>query len=251
MMPGRIAIVIGAAVSVCCAQGSEQFDVASVKQSVAEPGSRGMSGPTPGGFTGVNAPLRLYISFAYNVRSDQVFGPDWIDSGRFDIVAKKDGQNSLDGTRAMMRNLLAERFRLVAHRETRDVPVYALTVGKDGAKHLVKATADEEESVRPLPLGRGKGRRFQFRGVTMAYLSFFLGKLVPLDRLSVDLTGIQGRFDFDLDIPDRDAQTEPMDYQISVVFPAVFAQLGLKVEARKAPVEVVAIDSALRVPTAN
>ena len=85
----------------------------------------------------------------------------------------------------------------------------------------------------------------------MADFSFFLGKLETLDRASVDLTGVEGRFDFDLDVPDRDAQTEPMDYQISVVFPAVFAQLGLKVEARKAPIEVVVVDSALRVPTRN
>src|SRR6185312_7628339 len=226
-------------------------DVASVKVSPAEPGTRGKSGPTLGGFTGLNAQLRQFVSFAYDVRTDQVFGPDWIDSLRFDIIAKKDGQNSVDRTRAMMRALLDERFHLVAHRETREVPVYALTVGKEGAKHLEKAAAGETESVRPFALGAGKGRRFQFRGVTMVYLSFFLGKLQILDRPSVDLTGMEGRFDFDLDIPDRDAQTEPLDYQISLVFPAVYAQLGLKVEARKAPLEIVVVDSALRVPTAN
>ena len=85
----------------------------------------------------------------------------------------------------------------------------------------------------------------------MAYLAFFLGKLGPLDRASVDLTGVEGRFDFDLDIPDRDADTAPNDYPISVVFPAIYTQLGLKVEARKAPVDVVVIDAALRVPIAN
>jgi uncharacterized protein (TIGR03435 family) len=243
----RSAIVVAATVLLCHAQS---FDVASVKHSSAAADSHGMSGPTPGGFTGVNAPLRQYVSFAYDMRSDQIFGPDWIDSERFDIAAKAEGAVPPDRVRVMLRNLLEERFHLMTHRETREVPVYALTVGKDGTKHLDKAAADSAESVRPLPLGTGKGR-FQFRNVTMAYLSFFLGKLAPLDRASVDLTGIEGRFDFDLDIPDREAGTEALDYPISVVFPAVYAQLGLRVEARKAPVEVVVVDSALRVPTAN
>ena len=248
MVLRRSAVVMAAAALLCHAQS---FDVASVKPSGAPPDSHGMSGPTPSGFTGSNAPLKQYVSFAYDMRSDLVFGPDWIDSERFDIAAKAQGAVPSDRLRVMLRNLLEERFHLVAHRETREVPVYALTVGKDGTKHLNEAASGGAESVRPLPLGAGKGRRFEFRSVTMSYLSFFLGKLGPLDRASVDLTGIEGRFDFDLDIPDRDADTAPADYPISVVFPAVYAQLGLKVEARKAPVEVIVVDAALRVPTAN
>jgi uncharacterized protein (TIGR03435 family) len=243
----RSGIVMAAAVLVCYGQS---FDVASVRASSAPVDSHGISGPTPGGFTGVNAPLRQYVSFAYDLRSDLVFGPDWIGSDRFDITAKAGGAVPADRLRAMLRNLLEERFHLVAHRETREVPVYALTIGKDGAKHLNKAAEGGPESVRPLYPVPGK-RRFEFRNVTMAYLSFFLGKLGPLDRAFADLTGLDGRFDFDLDIPDREADATPADYSISVVFPAVYAQLGLKVEARKAPVDVVVVDKADRIPTPN
>jgi uncharacterized protein (TIGR03435 family) len=243
----RCAVVMAAAALLCHAQS---FDVASVKLSSAPADGHGMSGPTPGGFTGSNAPLRQYVSFAYDMRSDLIFGPDWIGAERFDIVSRKEGPIPIGSMRVMLRNLLEERFHLVAHRETREVPVYALTVGKDGTKHLDKAAAGGAESVRPLYPGPGK-RRFEFRSVTMSYLAFFLGKLGPLDRASVDLTGIDGRFDFDLDIPDRDADTASADYPISLVFRAIYTQLGLRVEARKAPVEVLVVDSALRVPTAN
>lgn len=95
-----------------------------------------------GGFTGVNVPLKQYFSFAYDRRSDLVFGLDWIGSDRFDIAAKTQDAVPPDRLRAMMRNLLEERFHLVAHRETREVPVYALTVGKDGQKHFGLHRAD-------------------------------------------------------------------------------------------------------------
>lgn len=249
------AILVAAAVAPGYSQSVDPsavvFDVASVKPSDAAPDSHGIMGPSPGGFTGYNMPLRQYVAFAYDMRPDLIMGPDWAASARFDVAAKGQAAIPLDRARIMMRNLLEERFHLSVHRETRQVPVYALVVGKEGPKHLEKAAADSPDSVRPFPLGPGKGRRFLFRNETISYLSFFLGKLAPLDRTCIDLTGLAGGFDLSLEIPDRDADTAPLDYQISVVFPAVYSQLGLKVEGRKTPTEVLVIDNADRLPTAN
>ncbi len=133
----RCAVVVAAAALLCQAQS---FDVASVKPSVARADSHGISGPTPDGFSGINAPLRQYVAFAWDMRSDLVFGPDWIGLDRFDIAAKAQGAVQPDTLRAMLRNLLEERFDLVAHRDIREVPVYALTVGKDGVKHCRRPT---------------------------------------------------------------------------------------------------------------
>ena len=109
------------------------FDVASVKPSV--PGSSG-GGITPGptGLTARNVTLLFCIRIAYDVQDYQVSGPNWVSTEQYDIVAKTVAQVNQDQLRLMLQALLAERFKLVLHREDRTRSVYELVIGKNGPK---------------------------------------------------------------------------------------------------------------------
>jgi uncharacterized protein (TIGR03435 family) len=150
----------------------------------------------------------------------------------------------------MLRKLLEERFHLAAHRETRVLPVYALLVGKEGPRHLEKSTDDGPETTQPSGIRRDGTQHWALRNATMADFAFFVGKLAHLDVPAVDSTGIDGKFNFTFDLLARDPETSPLEYQ-SVVFPALSAQLGLTIDRRKAPTEVLVIDNVDKVPTEN
>src|SRR5215469_4730848 len=109
------------------------FEVASVKRS--QPGGRGTSvGTDPGRLTIRNATLKFCIGWSYGVKDYQISGPGWLDSEHFDIVAKAE-RGALEGRlRLMLQAVLTDRFKLALHRETKELPVYALTVVKEGAK---------------------------------------------------------------------------------------------------------------------
>jgi len=117
------------------------FDVASVKPSA--PGSSG-GGITPGptGLTGRNVTLLFCLRIAYDVQDYQVSGPNWLSTEQYDIVAKTGAPVNQDQLRLMLRTLLAERFKLVLHREERTRSLYELVVGKNGPK-LMETKVDE------------------------------------------------------------------------------------------------------------
>lgn len=125
-----------------------EFDVASVKTNTSGPMMQ-MMRTVPSEFRLTNIPLRLLVSLAYRLSSYQmVGGPSWMDSERFDIVAKAPAGSTPDQTTLMIRGLLADRFKLKVHSETREVPIYALVLarsdGKLGSK-LSKSTDDCEK----------------------------------------------------------------------------------------------------------
>src|SRR5207248_5001548 len=115
---------------------SLKFEVASLKAS--QPGGRGGGiRPAPGGerYQATNIPLRLMIMVAYRIKADQVAGgPGWIDTDLYDMNAKAERPSSVEELHVMLQNLLAERFKLQFHRETKELPVYALSVDKNGPK---------------------------------------------------------------------------------------------------------------------
>lgn len=273
--------------AVCCAFALVQqppklaFEVASIKPS--EPMSMGMVRirmNTDGGmlrFSGVS--LKDCIRVAYRVRDSQVQGPDWIGGTRFDIVAKLPEGAKQDQVAEMLQSLLAERFHLEAHRDSKVHPVYALLTAKNGPK--LKPAA-EQPSPKPAE-GRGPDGGGP-RGATMitmdpagAHLkapSATLGRLAEMishfcDRPVVDLTGIEGAYDFDLVFtpqslprmagpgpmmppPGGGERAEPDAPREGA--PSIFEALqlyGLKLEARKAPLETVVIDRIDRQPTEN
>jgi uncharacterized protein (TIGR03435 family) len=253
------------------------FEVTSVKPNPSgQPGSR--LEPLPGGrFNAVNVPAIGLVRFAYDLPAFQVLGgPDWLESERFDIAATAGGNVPLEQTRAMLRRVLAERFALAAHTETRELPVYALVMARSDGRlgpHLRRTQADcaREQSFQPgigpspsggppscgyfgfsadtnLPAGRGG---LAVRGLTMAR---FARSLVPMVRRSVvDQTGLTGYFDAEFDFlselpppPPPPGMPNPWTEPFVSVFTVLPEQLGLKLDSRRGPVEVLVIDAAQR-----
>jgi bla regulator protein BlaR1 len=246
------------------------FEVASIKPNkTGEPNVSLMF--TPNGFHATNAPLREVIQLAYQVQEFQLSGgPPWINSERYDIVAKVDGSVAekvdkldMDQHRAMLRPLLEDRFHLKVHQETKELPVYALLVGKNGPKlHEAKPNDTYPDGIKdPDGVARSGLMRMGPGGLTaqglpMATIVRLLSQ--QLGRTVVDKTGLTGIYDVNLKwTPDSgpasmmgaDSKPTP-DTSGPSIFTAIQEQLGLKLESRKGPVEVLVIDSAER-PSAN
>jgi uncharacterized protein (TIGR03435 family) len=215
-----------------------QFEVASVKPSA--PGSRGPTiyNPTRGRFAIDSITTKALIAYAYDVREFQISGgPNWVGSEEYNIVAKPQGEPSNEKILAMTRSLLAERFNLTLHHESKEMPVLALTVAKGGPRlHPSEATGGPEV--------RGGRGRLVARNVTMGMLAAQLAGRV-LDRPVLDRTEIAGKFDVDLEwTPVERADLGPS------IFTALQEQLGLKLETQKGVVDVLVIDHVER-PSAN
>lgn len=204
--------------------------------------------------------LRFFIQNAYGVRPFQISGgPDWINSEGYDIEAKAEGDPSPEEMHRMMQTLLEERFRLKMHRETKELPVYALTPAKGGLK-LTDAKEIACIETEPTPCGRaivsiGRMNGVQVRGgrVSMAEFIRVLSNL--LGRAVIDRTDFTGMFDVGLTFALDDAidglphPPGPPDETGQSIFVAV-QSLGLKLESTKAPVEVLVIDHIER-PSGN
>jgi uncharacterized protein (TIGR03435 family) len=229
-----------------------EFDVASVKPNQANDGHTSVD--RNGGVLRMgNVTLKYCITFAYSVTDSQVSGPGWIDSEKYDIVAKEPFGASTGQQPLMLRALLADRFKLAFHRETKELSVYGLVIAKNGPK--IKNDP---------PGGTGDGSRssspghLTSTGTTMAQLATFLaGPRAALGRPVVDKTGLNGVFSFTLDwTPDSlGGETGGMSQkeakQAPALLTAVQEQLGLRLEVQKAPVEILIVDRAEKVPTAN
>jgi uncharacterized protein (TIGR03435 family) len=268
---------------------AQKFEVASIKPNHANDGRR-MIGMRPGGrFTAAGISLKELLAFAYNVRDYQLSGlPSWADSDRYDIDAKPEGpmdgptpgkmrsdaemQTQRQKIGAMMADLLEQRFGLKIHRETKEMPVYALVVAKNGPK-LVESKPDAPDMV-PTPSGRGPapdaiatGGRGPIRGERMSIrpgeilaqempLSFLANQLSStLGRNVIDKTGLTGHYDIKLTWTPDDTEFarkngEPAPDSGPSIFTAVQEQLGLKLESSKAPVDLIVVDHVEK-PTEN
>jgi len=240
------------------------FEAATVKPNPNCTGGRGGGGsgmPAPGRLNATCLAARDLIQIAYGMFADgetqnphrpQVFdGPAWIDSETFDIVAKAEDNAPVARMYGpMMQLLLEDRFALKIHKETRQLPVYALTIPKNGAK--LPATA--EGSCTPLDLshpapagaiicGWGSVRMVKGNMVIDSHgstVAKFAGSLVEtLNRPVIDRTDLTGLFDIHLEFA---ADNAPPDATGASIFTAVQDQLGLKLTSEKGPVEVLVID---------
>jgi uncharacterized protein (TIGR03435 family) len=260
-----LALLAGFAVPVF-GQERQGFDVASVRPAASADG-RALLQATPGRLAMTNlAPRRLILN-AYDIQDYQlVGGPGWIDSDRYDIQAKAEGNptvRQMEGP--MLQVLLEERFKLLSHRETRQLAVYKLSVGKSGAKlrasqegsctpYFADAPPPTTKPGEPRPIFCG----FQFtarqglhgKGVTMAELAKTLSRtyVSMLGRNVIDGTGLTGAFDIDLTwaTDSAGAPAGAIDNAPDLAGPSIFTalqeQLGLKLESTKGPVEVLVID---------
>jgi uncharacterized protein (TIGR03435 family) len=230
-----------------------------------------MSLRSPGGgrLTVTNFPLDRVIRWAYRLQGFQLVGAGWTSSDRFDIIAKAEDNPPPDERQLqlMMRTLLADRFKLTVHSETRELPIYALALaGKLGA-NVRPSTMDcaaVEAAVRtggapPAPRAgerplcginiNGNGGNLIAGGVTMSQVALNLSSVVG--RTVVDRTALNGAFDLDLHwMPDQLPQQRIgtpevppiIDPNGASIFTALQEQLGLKLESTKGPVDVLVID---------
>jgi uncharacterized protein (TIGR03435 family) len=238
------------------ADANPTFEVATIKPSKPdEPGK--LFGVRAGKFKTINFTLGDMISAAYGVQAKQVIGtPDWVWTEKYDIDAQSDTPGMPSRTQLMneVQKLMADRFQLKFHRETRELSALILTVGKTGPK--LKAS---EGGPKGLP-----GLFFQGVGilnVTNATIPDFTGLMqsAVLDRPVVDHTGLTGKYDFRLKWTPDDAQLAQMGMKAPPteaadappnLFTALQEQLGLKLESGKAQVEVLVVDK-VEHPSAN
>jgi uncharacterized protein (TIGR03435 family) len=232
--------------------GADQFEVASVKPNrIATAGGEGAPREkitaSPGSLTMQSVSFQTCIKWAYGLRDFQISGPSWITSEKYDIAAKASGAASEQELRLMLRALLTDRFKLKTRMETKDKPVYELVVAKNGPKmHPAK---DDAPSFGPV------GGELVFQNFSMADLADRLSsRPFKLDLPVLDRTGLDGRFDFALKLASNAAELkhtlEGMEQGPSIL---VFFQdqLGLKLESRKGPIEMLIVESAEKIPAAN
>ncbi len=232
--------------------------------------------------------LKYYIATAYRVKQYQVSGPDWISSDRFDISATIPAGVSTTQMPEMLQRVIEERFQLKMHREKKDFPVYALEITKGGLKIVVNpADPDAAKSDANTPantnvsgsaqgisidFGRGSSytfanNRFEAKKLTMANVVRALE--LYTDRPVVDMTDLTGTYDFTLEVTAEDYQAMLVRAAVSAgvtlppqalklldgaTLPSLFDSLqkvGLKLDARKAPLDVLVIDEVRKTPTDN
>ncbi|SPE41945.1 exported hypothetical protein [Candidatus Sulfopaludibacter sp. SbA3] len=236
-----------------------EFEVADVQVSKSTNPEQGKGRMLPGGRIEVpNTTLKNLMMAAYSVQENMITGgPAWLESDRFDIVAKAPPDTPPETLFLMLRSLLADRFKLAIHREDKPMPVYAMVVGKSGP-NLQKA-AGGQQTCRWITPGNGRVQR-ECKNMTMQQLAIQIPGwgMAHVDLPVVDLTEIQGAYDFQLEwsLPsgrgDAGKGDAPAAAEMggSTIFDAM-SQIGLKLEQRKRPMSVIVIDHAERVPTAN
>jgi uncharacterized protein (TIGR03435 family) len=297
------------------ADKSLTFDAASVKPATPPtPDARGMimmAGPSGG--PGTKDPGRIHYPYmslknilmnAYDVKNFQIVGPGWLDTERFDITATMPPDTTKEQFRTMLQNLLAERFKLTIHRDTKELPVYSLVVAKGGPKMKeaaeVPAPNDDGDAAPPPPPPPPQPKmgpdgfpilppparaglfmmmmngRARLLGQQQTMQDLAGGLTSQLSRPVTDATALKAKYDFTLTFSPEGLNgpmgqlppppppppgagglngapaAGPADAEpLLDIFGAVQAQLGLKLEPKKGPVELIVIDHAEKTPTEN
>ena len=227
---------------------SPAFDVASIKPNNEVSGSDGPARlvgihVAPGTLTMRKVSLMDCIRWSFQLSAGQVSGPSWLGGPRFDIVAKAAGPAQEAQLRVMLQTLLADRFKMTFHRESKQLTVYNLLEAKGGVK-CKSAEGEGEVLVAPSQPGMATIQR-----ATFAQAADFLSDL--FQQPVVDRTGLKGRYNCTMDfrsyVPESGQQVDP----IGLIVAALREQFGLKVEARKTVLDVVVVDHMEKAPTQN
>jgi uncharacterized protein (TIGR03435 family) len=289
-MPKRFLLRISLAVVAACLAHGQAFEAASVKPANPNmPDGRMVVGMRPPiGGPGTSDPgrirypvisLQFLIALAYNQKATGKFvGPDWLDTDFFQVEATMPPSTTEDQFRMMLQNLLAERFKLKVHRESKESSVYSLQIAKNGPK--LKESKEQEDVPLPpdafghRPQGRAElgpdgfplhpnvpatgagmfttigtqGIRLTARQRTMHDLANALS--AGASRPVVDETGLTGKYDFTLTFF-RAGATLPDGEALPEVFSAIQSQLGLKLESKKDSVATLVIDHVEKMPVEN
>ncbi len=235
-------ILIGA--GVLCGQEKLAFEVASIKPNKS--GDRHSGSHYRQGSAYIdNNTLKDLIQLAYDVKDYAFSGPDWLDSERFDIVAKPPAAASPEQYRIMLQTLLADRFKLTVHREQKEMSGYALVVAKGGLKikELEPSGGSDSNSSRGT---------LSAKTISMSKFAEWVSRQVG--RPTIDATGTKGVFTFKLEwSPVENQPPEPgaPPPAAPTIYTALQEQLGLRLQGQKVPVNVLVVDHMERVPTEN
>ena len=230
-----------------------EFEVASIKPNKSNSNSMSIR-LNRGIWRATNTTVKTLLINAYEVLPEQMIGaPSWVDSDRFDIEGRYEEDASVDKPGGRNQNsrrlqgLLASRFQLQVHRETKEWQSYVLVVGKKGSK--LTPAADGNSSMQ------SNNGHMEFKASDLENLAQNLAS--RLGRPVVNQTGIEGKFDFTVDyepddgrVPDKENPISGVETRRPSLFTAVQDQLGLKLESRKAPVEMLVVDRIER-PSVN
>jgi len=227
-----IAAIAGAA-------GAQEFEVVSIRPNKSLDSHSGTH--TDGGImTATNVSLRSLIMMAYEIRDYQLEGPNWLGSERFDIAAKfpgampKEREAYNNAFHAMVRKMLDDRFKLAIHRDSKTFRLQELAIEKGGIKFKESPDRDSHNS-------DSRNTHYTGSSVSMAAFAVFLSQTG--DYPVLDKTGLKGFYDLKLDWG-----TEPDGPSLA---DALRDQLGLKLETRRAPLEIIVVDHVEKVPTEN
>ncbi len=230
--------------SLAPSQTGDRFEVAAIHPNLSGQSGTRIDMPEGGRLKITNYSLKTLIRRAWNMQNDQIIGgPGWLDTERFDIEASTGRPEKIDfpQLKTLLQALLADRFHLKTHTETRDLTCYSLLVESGGPK-LREHTGNPGTSVND-NLGSERSQ-MTADNVSMLLFADYLGD--RLDRVVVDKTGLQGGFNFKLEW----APQEAVNPTGASIFGALREQLGLRLESQKNPVQVLVVDSAER-PSGN
>jgi uncharacterized protein (TIGR03435 family) len=244
----RVPIIIAMVIS--CRAQSPAFDVATVKMGGPVEANGNININTGKILNGVvtlsNATLSDCLKFAYSLTTDaQLAGPDWINQKvvRFEVTGKASPQTPDDQLRLMLQTLLKDRFQITMHTEEREITHYELVVGKNGPK-LKESTVGPGETTGTARLDGIRSNRMQ-----MNKLAMLLSRMTRMPVL--DKTGLTGFYQFELRYANELSPAAEEAPAGPSIFTAVQEQLGLKLESKKGPVEVLVIDHAEKIPLEN
>ena len=235
----------GGAILLSATLHAQTFNAASIKRS--EPGNPNGSTfeyQTGGALRVRNGTLRGLIESAYDIRDFQIIGgPGWLNTDRFDVVARSELGESrgsraddMKATRLKLRSLLADRFRLAVRHETREMQEYVLGVDVDGSKLVAETTPAQNSGINST-CGHMTGNRASMANLTL-YLSRQLGRPV------LDATRLTERYNFQLSWTPELAPCADSADNAPSIFTALHEQLGLRLESTKGPVDVLVVDRA-------
>ena len=271
-------------------QVNPQFEVASIRPSAISDRTEVSVGVHIDGaqVRAIALTLKEYVGIAYRMKVSQITGPDWIGSERYDISATLPQGSTEAQIPEMFQALLVDRFQLKSHQEKKEFPVYALLTGKAPLKLKEQPPGDDDDKDEPkgavnvqgggsragVALNLGHGASFTFANDSFSATKMTMSQVANnLERFAgrpiIDMTGLKGRYDFTINFM-------PEDYRAMLIRSAIAAgvsvppqalralegasdsalgdaleQVGLKLDARKAPLDIVVVDSATSTPAAN
>jgi len=264
-----------------------EFEVASIKPSPPPTSGQINAGVHIDGARVSCSQLSLndYIGIAHKVKRHQIVGPDWLASDRYDIAATLPEGAKREQVPEMLKALLEDRFGMKMHRDTKEFPVYGLVIGKGGLKMTESPVDAGLDSAKPVEVkvsggaagttidyGNGSyftfaNNRFEAKKLTMVAFADTLARFC--DRPVVDMTELKGRYDLAIEFSPEDFRAmqiraaiaagvtlppqvlQMLEHASGDSLPTALQTLGLKLEPRKAPIEVLVVDHAEKTPTAN